>query len=50
MNQSMTTIRAPDQGRSVRPPHKSVKNHIDQSNDLFATRVGQNHRYRRPRC
>ena len=26
-------IGAPDQGRSVRPPHKSVKNHIDQSND-----------------
>ena len=29
----MATIGTPDQGRSVRPPHKSVKNHIDQSND-----------------
>ena len=31
----MASIGAPEQGRSVRPPHKSVKNHIDQSNDLI---------------
>ena len=29
----MATNWTPDQGRLVRPPHKSVKNHIDQSND-----------------